>query len=440
MMNVSTVTVELSELRTRVLGETDTRNIPVYTENVTPERRWPEKVSPGAHVQVVRSDNHRNYMNCCFGVCKIADSVNRSETGSYWICACWIVWGHVHVHDKGALPHAVFRTDYLERLRNLLQSSGQSESPPETGGGSTPKSARRFHRSSRPRRLQLEAVNEGPLLTEQNPADMAGETLFDCRPSVLPVSKTLSALSPGTVADTRGSSSFRPPQETGTSIMDMDTNEISINRIVGFQWDDPGTDLEDELPTPVVSSIPNVAPVIPPAETADPFDRGDGFDLDLAKAEYAAPVTAVVETVFDSPIYTVPEESAVTWIPGFVPVPEAVLVEKGGQTLSSDQPPPHPVPASAATPVVISGVTEQSIPTMPPTPDEMRHDTSVESVRQTDRAKVFVVEATEGSTSTAMCQGAQDLSPDLTREGPFDACEVEPDPGQSPLVLNSMPG
>ena len=125
---------------------------------------------------------------------------------------------HYRVY-KGGLPHAVFRTDYIERLRNLLQSSGQSESPPETGRGSTPKSARRLHRSSRPRRLQLEAVNEGPLLTEQNPAD--------------------SALSPGTVADARGSSSFRPPQETGTSIMDMDTNEISINQIVGFQWDDP---------------------------------------------------------------------------------------------------------------------------------------------------------------------------------------------------------
>ena len=156
-------------------------------------------------------------------------------------------------------------------------------------------------------------------------------------------------------------------------------------------------------------------------------------------AEYAAPVIPVVETVFDSLRYTVPEESAVTWMPGFVPVPETVP-EKGGQTLSSDQPPPHPVPASAATPVVNSVVTEQFIPTMPPNPDDMRHDTSVESVRQTDGSKVFVVEATKGSTSTAMCQGAQDLGPDLTREGPFDACEVEPEPGQSPLVMNSMPG
>ena len=119
----------------------------------------------------------------------------------------------------------------------------------------------------------MEAVDEGPLLTEQNPADMIGETVIDCRPTVLPVSIPPSTLSPGTVAGARGSSSFRPPQATGTSIMDMDTNEITINRIVGFQWDDPGTDLEDELPTPVVSPVQNVAPVIPPAETADPFDR-----------------------------------------------------------------------------------------------------------------------------------------------------------------------
>ena len=238
---------------------------------------------------------------------------------------------------RGGLPHAVFRSDYIERLRNLLQSSGQPASPLETGWGSIPK----------PRRLLSEAVDDGPLMTVQNPADMIGETVIDCRPSVLPVS----------IPDAMGSSSFQPSQETGKSIMDMDTNEITINRIVGFQWDDPGTDLEDEMPTPaeVVSPVQNVAPVIPPAETADPFDWGDDFDLDLAKvmldvsvmpsmispleesevpppsraAEYAAPVTPALETVFESPGYTVPEESACTWIPGFVPVPEAVLVEKG---------------------------------------------------------------------------------------------------------------
>ena len=217
---------------------------------------------------------------------------------------------HYRVYRCG-LPHAVFRTDYIERLRSLLRSSGQSGLPPETGWASTPKSVRRLHRSSQPK--FSEAVDDGPCLTVQNPADVVGETVFDCRPSVLPVSIPLSGLSPGTVAEARESRSFRPSEETGKSIMDMDANEI-----VGFEWDEAGTDLEDEMPTPVLSPV-QIAPVIPPA---DPFCRGDGFDLDLAKvmcdvsvipsmitpleesevpppraAEYAAPATPAFETV-----------------------------------------------------------------------------------------------------------------------------------------------
>ena len=370
---------------------------------------------------------------------------------------------HYRVY-RGGLPHIVFRTDYIERLRCLLQSSGQPGSTPKTGRG-TPKSARRLHRSSQPRRLLSEAVNDGPLLTVQNPADIVGETVRLPAVSVASINTT-EWVEPGTVAEARKSSSFQPSEETGKSIMDMDTNEITINRIVGFQWDNPGTDLEDEMSTPVLSPVQIVAPVIPPAGTADPFGRGDGYDLDLAKvmldvsvmpsmippleecevtppsraAEYAAPATPALETVLESPGYTVPEESAFTWIPGFVPVSEAVLEEEGGQTLSPEQPPLLPVPTSAATPVVMSVATVPFIPTMPPTPDDRRNDSSTGSVRQTDRAKVFVVKATEGSTSTATCQGAQDIGLDLTREGPFDACEAEPEPGQSPLVLNSMPG
>ena len=287
---------------------------------------------------------------------------------------------HYRVHRAG-LPHVVFRTDYIERLRSLLRSLGQSGSPPETGRASTPKSVRRLHRSSQP-------VDDGPFLTVQNPSDVVGETVFDCRPSVLPVSIPLGGLSPSTVAEARESRSFRPSEETGKSIMDMDTNEITISRIVGFEWDEAGTDLEDEMPTPVLSPVQIVAPVIPPAGTADPLGRGDGFDLDLAKvmcdvsvipslitpleesevpppsraAEYAAPATPSFETVLESPGYTVPEESGFTWIPGFVTVSETVLEEEGGYLLSLEEPPPLPVPTSAATPAVLSVMTEPVIP------------------------------------------------------------------------------
>ena len=94
VMNVSTVTIELSELRTRVLGETDTSDITVYKESCTPKCRKPVKVSPNAHTQLVISDIQWNYRDCCFGVCKKANSVNLSGTGLCGDCICWLVWAY----------------------------------------------------------------------------------------------------------------------------------------------------------------------------------------------------------------------------------------------------------------------------------------------------------------------------------------------------------
>ena len=94
VMNLSTVTTEQSELREMVLGETDTRDILVYKEDCTPERRRPENISPGTHQQVEMSNNQWNCVDYCFGVCGKAESVNRSGTGSCWNCGCWIVWDY----------------------------------------------------------------------------------------------------------------------------------------------------------------------------------------------------------------------------------------------------------------------------------------------------------------------------------------------------------
>ena len=328
---------------------------------------------------------------------------------------------HYRVY-KGGLPHAVFQTDYMDRLRSLLRSPGRSGSPLKSGRASTPKSVRRLHRSSQPKRLSI----------------------------------PLSGLSPDTVSGARSCVSYRPSEKTGQSIMDMDTNEITINQIIGFKWDEAGTDLEDEMPTPVLSPTRIVVPAIPPAGTTDPFGRGDGFDLDLAKvmcdvsvipslisplqdvevppcsnaAEYAAPA---FEIVFELPGYTVPEESGFTWIPGFVPVSEVV---EGGYLRSLEE----PLPSQAVRTAIARLVTDLILPTVPPTPDE---DTTVpvtEGARKTERAQVFVVEDTEGSPSSAMCADANDVGPDISREGPFDACEADHEPGQLPLVLDSMSG
>ena len=94
------------------------------------------------------------------------------------------------------------------------------------------------------------AVGELPVLTIQDPADVVGASVVDCRPPVLPVSIPLSALRPRMVENVRGTNAFNPSCTEGQSIMDMDTDEITINQIVGFPWNDPGTDVKDELLTP----------------------------------------------------------------------------------------------------------------------------------------------------------------------------------------------
>ena len=58
---------------------------------------------------------------------------------------------HYRVY-KGGLPHAVFRTDYLTRLRSLLPSPRGADTSPIDQCGWTPTSVRRTHRLSRPKR------------------------------------------------------------------------------------------------------------------------------------------------------------------------------------------------------------------------------------------------------------------------------------------------
>ena len=89
----------------------------------------------------------------------------------------------------------------------------------------------------------------------------------------------LSALSPGTLNNTKGTSGFNPSRGEGQSIMDMDTNEITIDRIVCFPWNDPGTDVEDELPTPASSPVQCTTPAAMPVEPGDPQELGDNLDL-----------------------------------------------------------------------------------------------------------------------------------------------------------------
>ena len=100
-------------------------------------------------------------------------------------------------------------------------------------------------------------------------------------------------------------------------------------------------------------------------------------------AGYAAPPTPVVATVIESPGCSVPEDLTFTWVPEYVPVPEAVAADEGGQMRSPEYPPPNTVPASAVAPVVNSVTLERFIPTMPSPTEDIGEVASTKSVRQT---------------------------------------------------------
>ena len=75
--------------------------------------------------------------------------------------------------------------------------------------------------------------------------------------------------------------------------------------------------------------------------------------------EYAAPATPALETVLESPGYTVPEESGFTCIPGFVPVSEVVLEGEGGYLRSLEEPLPPQVQTPAVTTAIVPVVAER---------------------------------------------------------------------------------
>ena len=335
---------------------------------------------------------------------------------------------HYRVY-KGGLPHAVFRTDYLPRLRTLLPSPGGTEDPSVIGNGSTPTSVRRQRRMSRPTRLFPDSATDMPILTEQHPSAMVGKTVIDCRPSILPVSIPISGWSPETISEARNCVSYQQLEESGRSIMNMDTNEISIDRIVGFAWNDGGTDVEDELPSPVLSPVRIVSPSITPADSADPVGGVENFDMDLAKvlcdvsvlpslvtplveeeaavggtvADYAPPAAPVIEPVESSPF--VPDSAADTSLDGGF----LQLLREPREPLTVT-PPVSPMVADTSTPA--EG------------PDSQRETLPIPSI------------------SPILPTGAvhADTGPDLSREGPFNAYDVVPDAGQSPVVMDSMAG
>ena len=94
VMRVSTITSELSEAETSAYSETDINDLPIIKECVSTERRRREELSAYADTQLVMNNYRRGNTDCCFGVCGMTDSLNRSEIGWCWDCVDRLLWGY----------------------------------------------------------------------------------------------------------------------------------------------------------------------------------------------------------------------------------------------------------------------------------------------------------------------------------------------------------
>ena len=171
---------------------------------------------------------------------------------------------HYRVHKRG-LPHIAFRKDYLSCLRVFVSpAAGRSRrdmvSPVQSGPVSmrqarsaeldsgSPRKTRLARRRMRPVRILEESVGvEPPTLTVQDPSDLQGAIVYDCRPPMLPVSLRLKDIGQFPLCQTVVSASLAAtPQEDFVAIDGASPEGVANPELVVATLIDPDTDLEDE--------------------------------------------------------------------------------------------------------------------------------------------------------------------------------------------------
>ena len=130
----------------------------------------------------------------------------------------------------------------------------------------------------RPVRIMELHVQNAPRLTVQDPLAAAGAVVLDCRPPLLPLlmdisGVDLSAIRASTMSAEAGD--FPPEREQsfggGGDLLSLICPELGVTPLM-----DPGTDLEDELPTPAVSPVTVDHGAAPRSAQAD-------VDIDLVR-------------------------------------------------------------------------------------------------------------------------------------------------------------
>ena len=314
----------------------------------------------------------------------------------------------------------------MSKLRALLSATPESGSPLGGLSDGTPRRPRRSRRRIRPVRVMSGSVGDLPILTLQDPADVQGEVIYDCRPSLLPVSLQLCDLGPMAGRQPEGSATVTVPPLVEGQVSEMD--EIAFTELGVAPLLESGTDLEDELPMSddsavllggrsATAAVPEICPAL----------QGR-FDLELVKALLDVSVMPSMITPIDDPGASHPCR-----------VGGRARVSVGGSSVSRCGVDSCSGVLSVAAP---HGTDDQYLPRRDvPFGGESSDSASLPrplTPRLLD--EVMMVESTEDSTPGEPMTMCAPCGPDLSREGPFDEYHQSSESGTSPRVLDSLPG
>ena len=355
------------------------------------------------------------------------------------------------------------------RLRALLplplaQPTDSVLLPVSTGPGSicqassaelveeSPRRTRRAKRRMRPVRVVERSVDDLPVLTLQDPSDVQGAMVYDCRPPLPPVSLQLSDIGPLSGQPTVVSASVAvPPWEDGLTISGMGSDGLVVPELGVAPLEGSGTDLEDELPTPDGSP------------STDAVKPGEVVILEVGPAPREVAVLPLMVTPIMDPV----AEPSVT--PALYPVPPIpvmavsdqvpVLVvshlrEVGGSPVLGQSPSYLAQCLSRSRPgsrrrygqMMFSGPQSG----MAPMDQYLPRDASLLLEESTDfpflsapLTPCQIVEnmipgSVEGSPTGEPVAAASLSMPDLSREGPFDVHQDASRSGASPRILESL--
>ena len=130
--------------------------------------------------------------------------------------------------------------------------------------GKSPRKIRCAKRWIRPVRVMEGSVGHLPILMIQDPADVHGEMVYDCRPPLIPVSLEMSNIGLLSVRTTVVAASVAvPPWEEGPTISGVGSDVVAFPGLGVAPLVDSGTDLEDELSMP--DGSPSMDAIMPGA-------------------------------------------------------------------------------------------------------------------------------------------------------------------------------